>query len=201
MLRKIGIGPAMMVRSAPWSRSTLPVAQDAAQSHAHPAIQCGERGLIAVLEILKPAHQGSIQIDEGGLKALPVRAPGLGSDGVWKFPLTLRARPFAALLEMVTEKIETARLGGVHNPRLDRVQRQSGLRRPAPAELPLPCHTTPRSRPRTAPSRCPFPPSQHKEGRKIVVRRSGKYNENTTGKMFIAPSFLIVPLSLGRSQS
>ena len=37
----------------------------------------------------------------------------------------------SALLEMVTEKIEAPRLGGVHDSRLDRMQRQSGLRRPA----------------------------------------------------------------------
>ena len=85
---------------------------------------------MAVLKISKPALQGSVQIDDGGRQALPVRAPGLGPNRVSKFPLTLPARPSLALLEMVTEKIEAPRLGGIHDSRLDRMQRQSGLRRP-----------------------------------------------------------------------
>src|SRR5208283_5271012 len=83
-----------------------------------------------MLKVLKPAPQGSIQIDEGGRQALPLRAPGLVPNTVSKFPLTLSARPFAALLEMVTEKVESPRWGGIHDSRLDRMQRQSGLRRP-----------------------------------------------------------------------
>ena len=59
-----------------------------------------------------------------------MRAPGLGPNGVSKFPLPLPSRPALALLEMVTEKVESTRLGGIHNSRLDRMQRQSGLRRP-----------------------------------------------------------------------
>ena len=61
----------------------------------------------------------------------PCRASGLGPNRVSKFPLTLPARPFAALLEMVTEKIEAPRLESVHDSRLDRMQRQSGFPRPA----------------------------------------------------------------------
>ena len=76
---------------------------------------------MAVLEVPKPAYQGSIQIDDGGGKALPMRARGLGPNRVAKFPLTLPARPLAALLEVVTEKIETARLGGVHDARRERM--------------------------------------------------------------------------------
>src|SRR5271157_3009886 len=130
-LRKVGFGPALMIRSASRSLSAPPAAQDAAQSHAHPTVQRGERGLMAVLKIPKPAPQGLIQIDEGGRQALPVRAPGLGSNCVSKFSLTLPAWPFAALLEMVAEKIEAPWLGGVHNSRLDRMQSQSGCCRPA----------------------------------------------------------------------
>ena len=130
-LRKVGIGPALMIRSASPTSQAMPMAQDAAQTHAHPVVQRGKRALIAVLEVAKPAVQGSIQIDDGGLQALPARAPGLGSNRVSKFPFTLPTRPFSALLEMVTEKIEAPRLGGVHNSRLDRMQHQSGLCRPA----------------------------------------------------------------------
>src|SRR3974390_2471014 len=111
-LRKVGIGPALMVRPAPRSLSAPPAAQDAAQSHAHPAVQRSERGLMAVIKILKPAHQSAIQIDDGGLQALPVRAPGLGPNRVSKFPLTLPARPSQAPLEVVTEKVETPPFGG-----------------------------------------------------------------------------------------
>jgi hypothetical protein len=150
VLRKVGVGPAMMVRSAPWSRSAPPGAQDAAQSPAHPAVQRGERGFVAVLEISKPAPQGSIQIDDGGRQALPMRAPSFGPNRVSKFPLTLPARPFAALLKVVTEKVEAPRLGGVHDSRLDRMQvdscRPPTNARAFPGSLPSRARTLPPSR-------------------------------------------------------
>jgi len=120
-----------MIRSASPTLPALPVAQDAAQAHAHPAVQRGEGEFMAVFKIAKPALQGSVQIDDGGGQALPLRAPGLDSNRVAQFPLTFSTRPSLAPLEMVTEKVEAPRLGGIHDLRLDRMQRQSGLCRPA----------------------------------------------------------------------
>ena len=48
---------------------------------------------MAVLEILKPALQGSVQIDDDRLQAVPVPALGFGSNRIFELAETLRARP------------------------------------------------------------------------------------------------------------
>ena len=45
LLRKVGVGPALMVRSASPTLASVPVAQDAAQAHAHPTVQRGKGNL------------------------------------------------------------------------------------------------------------------------------------------------------------
>ena len=78
---KVSIRPTLMIRSAAPALSVPRAAPDAAQAPAHPAVQRGERGLMAMLEILKPAPQGPGPIAHAGRPARPVRAPGLGSYG------------------------------------------------------------------------------------------------------------------------
>src|SRR2546427_56811 len=117
----------------PTSATPLPalaLAEDTSQPLPQPLVEPDEGEGVTVLEIFKPAHQGPVDVRDDGLKALPVSASGFGSDGVFELLLTLPARPVIASLEMVAQKIKAARLRGVHNPCLGRMQFETGLRRP-----------------------------------------------------------------------
>ena len=63
---------------------------------------------------------------------MSVGSPRLDSQRVLKLPQTLLPRPFLAAFEVIAQKVEASRLGGIHNPRLGRMQRQSGLLGPLP---------------------------------------------------------------------
>src|SRR2546426_12684768 len=121
-----------MIRRPP--RSTLfpytTLFRSTSQPLPQPLVEPDEGEGVTVLEIFKPAHQGPVDVRDDGLKALPVSASGFGSDGVFEHLLALPARPVIASLEMVAQKIEAARLRGVHNPCLGRMQFETGLRRP-----------------------------------------------------------------------
>ena len=62
LVGKERIGPAMMIgtSSAPAFARTFP--EDASQPHPDPSVQSGERPVLAVLEVFKPAAQGPIQV-------------------------------------------------------------------------------------------------------------------------------------------
>jgi len=93
MLGKESIRPATMVPPSSLSPAMVASTKDATQSHAHPLVESGKLGLVAVLEIFKPALQGSIQIDDDRLQAVPVPTLGFGSDGIVELSKTLRTRP------------------------------------------------------------------------------------------------------------
>ncbi len=93
MLGKESIRPAKMVPPPSLSPPMMSPTKDASHSHAHPLVEPGKRGLVAVLEILKPTLQGSVQIDDDRLQAVPVAALGFGSDGIFELSKTLRTRP------------------------------------------------------------------------------------------------------------
>jgi hypothetical protein len=59
---KEGIGPAMMfgTSSAPSFAQAFP--ENASLPHPDPSVQSGERPVMAVLEVFKPAAQGLIQV-------------------------------------------------------------------------------------------------------------------------------------------
>ena len=84
MLGKESVRPATMVPTSSLSPPMLASALDATQSHAHPLVDLGERGFVTVLEILKPALQGPVQIDDDRLQAVPVPTLRLGSDRVFE---------------------------------------------------------------------------------------------------------------------
>ena len=66
----------------------------------------GEREAMTVLEVLKPASQGPIQVGDDGLQALSVVTPGLGSNRVFELVQALLARPTLARFEVVTQKVK-----------------------------------------------------------------------------------------------
>src|SRR5271167_3979479 len=121
-----------MIRTPTPSFPPVAKAQQATQPHAHPFVQGDEREAMTVLEVLKPASQGPVQVGEDGLQALPVVTPGLSSNRVLELAQALLARPTIAALEVVAEEVKAANLPGVHNPRLDRVQGQSHREGPIP---------------------------------------------------------------------
>src|SRR5512134_3582721 len=132
LLDKEGIGPALMVPASPAASAATAFAQDAPNPSPHPAILGAKGRGIAVLEISKPSLQSPVEIFDNDLQAMSVGAPRLDSDRVSKFPEALLPWPFLALFEVVAQKVEAPWLGGVHNPRLDWMQPQSGLLGPLP---------------------------------------------------------------------
>jgi hypothetical protein len=100
------------------------VSDDAAQSPQHPVIQVGEDEFSAMLEVLKPAAQSPIQVRDDGRKALPVRAPGLGSDRVLQLCQALASGPTFSPFEVIPQKVEAACRRGVHDSSLRRMQFQ-----------------------------------------------------------------------------
>jgi hypothetical protein len=68
------------------------------------------------------SDQRLIDFDDDEPEAVPVRTPGLGTDGFLELPQAFLPRPSIAPLEVVPEKVKTADLRGVHQPRLFRMQ-------------------------------------------------------------------------------
>src|SRR3989304_5983265 len=62
LLGKVGIRPAVMVRSSSSSTASLSFAEDTPQTHTDPAVECGEGAAVAVLEVFKPATQRAVDI-------------------------------------------------------------------------------------------------------------------------------------------
>src|SRR3989449_2636512 len=132
LLSKERIRPAMMISPASTTTSSRPFAQDTAKSHAYPPIQARKGRFVAMFEILKPAHKRAIDVRDDYPQAMSVSALGLDSNRVFKLFQALLPWPFHAPFEVVSQKVKAATLRGAHDPGLDRVQRQSGSRRPLP---------------------------------------------------------------------
>jgi hypothetical protein len=62
----------------------MSVAKRAAQSHANPPIQGGERETMAVLKISKPSLQRSVQVQDDGRQAVPIGSPGFRPNCVFE---------------------------------------------------------------------------------------------------------------------
>src|SRR6476659_18159 len=61
MFGKIGVRPAMMIQSTSPALASRPPSEDAAQSHAYPAVQRCESGVVTVPEVQIPARQSGTQ--------------------------------------------------------------------------------------------------------------------------------------------
>ena len=114
----------MMIPTSTSTPSSLPVSQDTAQPPADPVVKCRERVAMTVLEVFEPAPQRPVDVGDDGLKTVPVGAPGLATHRVLELLQALRTRPTRTRLEVIPQEVKAARLGGVHDPRLGRVERR-----------------------------------------------------------------------------
>src|SRR5205809_510790 len=113
LLRKEGIGPALMVTTATSTPATMTPAQDTAQAHAEPGIERGKAVTRAALEVRKPPAQRAIHVHDDDRECLPVVARGFGPQGVLELLDALRARPVMALRAGVAQAVK-APASGVH---------------------------------------------------------------------------------------
>jgi hypothetical protein len=93
-LGKESTRPKLMIPASPATFPPSALAEDAAQPHSHPLIERRERRVVAVLEVCKPAPQGSVHGEDDRLQALPVATTGLRSEGVLE--LLIRNRSSAS---------------------------------------------------------------------------------------------------------
>src|SRR5215470_5085195 len=120
----------MMIPASTSTVASLSVSQDTAQPHADPVIECRERVAMAVLEVFEPAHQRLVDVGDDVLKTVAVGAPGLAMNRVFELLQAFRTRPPRTRLEVISQEVKAARLGGVHDPRLGRMPSQPSLCRP-----------------------------------------------------------------------
>jgi len=81
---------------------------------------------VTVFEVSKPADQRSVYVGDDCLQAVSVAAPCLAPYGVFEFPEALPARSMSALLEVVSQKIESTTVGDVYNAGFVLMEFQSG---------------------------------------------------------------------------
>ena len=130
MLREEDVWPALMVAPSTSTATLLTLAEDAPQAHPYPLVEARERGLVAVLEVLEPSDGSSVDaLDDVG-QAVAVGSSGLAANRVLELHQAALAGPFHASLEVIPEEVESSRLGGVHETRLVRMQRQARRRSP-----------------------------------------------------------------------
>jgi hypothetical protein len=122
----------MMIAPTPPTVQAGSTTQDTAQPHAKPAVQGYMGGDVAVLEIPKPANRPAIDVLNDRPQAVAVRAMGLGSDRIFELAEALCARPPHVAFKVIAQKVESPFLGGIYNPRLVRMQRQSCFSSPLP---------------------------------------------------------------------
>src|SRR5260370_15345527 len=77
VLGKEGRWPLDIVPAASAALPAPTMAENTAQAPPHPAVAVGENKGTAMLEILKPAGQGTVPVREDGRQPVSVRAPGL----------------------------------------------------------------------------------------------------------------------------
>ena len=66
-----------------------------------------------MLEVLKPAFQGPIQVPADGFHTSAIVASGLDSDGVFEFIQALLAGPFRSPLKVVAQEVEPSSLTSI----------------------------------------------------------------------------------------
>jgi hypothetical protein len=105
---KVGIWITLMIEAPASTSALVPLAQDAAQSHAQPLIELFRHIVDASLEVIAPASNRAIEPLDDHPKAASVVAPGVLPDRFLKPQLALFPRPAIAAFEMPAEKVKTA---------------------------------------------------------------------------------------------
>ncbi len=100
------------------------------QAPPNPAIQVTEhRRVRGVLEVLKPPYTRPIDSRNDDLQTVAMRPRGLGPDRVFELLEALIPRPTLATLKVIAQEVEPFPVR-IHDPGLDRMQGQAGIRRP-----------------------------------------------------------------------
>src|SRR4051812_40352568 len=86
----------------------MPSPQDSAQTLPYPTVEWLEDGVLAVLEVFKPAGRAAIEFPDDVSHASGSAALGLFSYGCFELFQALLARPAIASFEVVAQKVETA---------------------------------------------------------------------------------------------
>ena len=130
LLSKESILPALMVGPSTPTPTATAFPEYAAQAHAYPGIQRLEGPATAVFEVLKPTRKGPIDIRDNREETMAISTPGLVTDRIPEFLLTLTPGPAHAPLKMITQKVEATASGCVDNAGFGRVQSKTRLGRP-----------------------------------------------------------------------
>ena len=130
LLSKEGISPAVMVGPSALTSTAPTFPEYAAKAHAYPGVQRLEGIPTAVLEILKPALKGPIDVRDNREETMAISTPGLVTDRIPEFLQTLGPRPAHAPFKMITQKVESAANGRIDNAGFGRVQSKTRLGRP-----------------------------------------------------------------------
>ncbi len=91
----------MIIVSASSSFLALSFSQDAAQASPRVGIQRFKDIALAVLKVLKPSTQGSVQIFADSSHAAAIGAPGFVANAVFEFVHALVARPLHCPFKVV----------------------------------------------------------------------------------------------------
>ena len=125
-LAKEGIRPALMITATAPTSPTQTSAKNTAHPHPYPTVQPRKRGRVAVLEVLKPAPRGAIDVLDDSLQAMPTRALSLRANRCFELIQALRPRPFHTPFEVIAQKVKPAIILGIYDSCLDGMQRQPG---------------------------------------------------------------------------
>src|SRR5665213_3064547 len=98
---EVGIWPFLIIASPSSSFSVRSFSQDAAQPATDVAVHGFKRRGFAVLEVLKPSAQRSVEICADPLHAAALVSPGLHANRVFEPIHALLARPFHAAFKVV----------------------------------------------------------------------------------------------------
>ena len=126
MIPKVCVWPALMVSASADSLQFMPLSQDTPQPPPYPTVQARKGPLIAMLEVPKPASEGSIDILDDPFHAVPITPLCLSVDRVFELLQAFLAGPSRTPFKMIPKEVKsfTGRLGIDHSGLL-RMQGQS----------------------------------------------------------------------------
>jgi len=128
MNSKESVGPAKMIVSSADAVESFALAQDTPKTSPYPFIHDGKGRFVTMLEVLKPASQGAVDIFDDHGQTAAVATLGFGAYGIPELLQTFRAGPPSAPLEMVAEEVKTLSVNAhIHQSGLVRVQGKSAF--------------------------------------------------------------------------
>ena len=127
-----------MIRPPAAASLPHPGSKDAPKAHPDPGVQGREDTVVAVFVVFKPATKGLIHLHDDLPEATAGAPARLGSDRVLELLQALWSGAARAVLKAVAQKVKGFDLR-IDDPRLGRVQRQTGFCRPGANRFPARC--------------------------------------------------------------